>query len=509
VTATWGTSGRITAVGLGPAGLDLVTPAALAVVRDALAAGRPVFFRTGRHPSASELIASDAGAGVATFDDRYELAPTFEEVYESIVATLLAEAPGGVVYAVPGSPLVAEITVDLLRSRAADAAVELEVVPGLSFCDLAWARLGVDPIAAGVRLVDGGAFSGQAAGDHGPLLVAQCWSNAVLSDVKLSITEPAASQRAIILHHLGLADEQVIEVAWEDLDRTLEADHLTSVFIEELAAPVAADLVRLAETVARLRRECPWDREQTHQSLARHLLEETYEAIEAIEGLGADAAEASAEQVAHLEEELGDLLCQVVFHSTLAREEGWFELSDVAQVITEKLVTRHPHVFGDTVAATAADVMTNWERIKRHEKGRASLLDGVPAAMPALARAGTIERKLASAGLGWDNTGGGPDDGAGTGDGPDGAATGRELTEAGAEATGGDVTEAGDALLVLARAVAHSGVDPEAALRVALDRLDARVREMERAAAAQGTDLTGLPPATRAAWFAGGVSVHE
>jgi len=488
VTTTARAAGRVTVVGLGPAGLDLVTPAALAVLREARQAGRPVYFRTARHPAASKLIASELDGEAVSFDDRYEAHPTFEEVYESIVATLLSEGRRQAVYAVPGSPLVAEVTVDLLRARAPAAAVELELVPGMSFCDLAWARLRVDPIAAGVRLVDGTAFAAQAAGDHGPLLVAQCWSPTVLSDIKLAIAEPAEDQRAVILHHLGLSDEQVVEIAWEDLDRTLAADHLTSLFIAELSAPVAGDLVRLADTVARLRRECPWDREQTHASLARHLLEETYEAIEAIEALGDDPSEASPDQVTHLAEELGDLLCQVVFHATLAREEGWFELSDVAQVITEKLVTRHPHVFGDTVAATSADVMRNWEQIKRDEKGRTSLLDGVPVAMPALARTGTIERKLASAGLGWDQTG---------------------TAAAVAAADTGDSAAAGDSLLALARAVAHAGVDPESALRQALDRLDERVREIERAAAARGTDLAGLPASTRAGWFAGGVPVHE
>ncbi len=498
------TPGRITVVGLGPAGLDLVTPVALAALTDAAAAGRPVYFRTASHPAAAELLATDLGRRASAFDERYDAASTFAEVYDSIVATLLAEAPRDVVYAVPGSPLVAETTVDLLRQRVAGTGIELTLAPGLSFCDLAWTRLGVDPFAAGVRLVDGAAFATQAAGDRGPLLVGQCWSKAVMSDIKLSIAEPAPAQRAVILHHLGLADEQVVDVAWEDLDRTLVADHLTSLFVETLSAPVAGELVRLTEIVSRLRRECPWDREQTHQSLARHLLEETYEALEAIESLGPDPSEA---QVSHLAEELGDLLCQVVLHSTLAREEGWFELSDVAEVITEKLITRHPHVFAGTVATTAADVMTNWEQNKRDEKGRTSLLDGVPAAMPALARTGTIERKLASAGLGWDSAALGWDSAAPSPATPPATAPEPETAPV-SQPEPADVS-AGDALLALARAVASSGLDPEAALRHALERLDARVREIERAAAAQGTDLAGLPPELREEWFAGGVPVHE
>jgi tetrapyrrole methylase family protein/MazG family protein len=470
----------ITVVGLGPGGLDLVTAGARAAIGDAVDAGTAVFFRTRHHPAVDGLLAEGAaGAHAETFDDRYEREATFGAVYDSITATLLdvARVAGAVLYGVPGSPLVAERTVELLRSRAAEAGVGLELVPGLSFCDLAWARLGLDPIAAGVRLVDGARFAEQAAGDHGPLLVAQCWSNAVLSDVKLSIEEPAAGQRAIVLHHLGLPDEQLLDVAWEELDRTVEADHLTSLFVEHLSASVAGELVRLTETVARLRLECPWDVEQTHQSLVRHFLEETYEAIEAIEGLGDSPSDAEPDRVAHAEEELGDVLCQIVFHAVLAREEGLFDLADVARTITEKLITRHPHVFADVVAETAADVVTNWERLKRDEKGREYILDGIPAAMPSLARAATIERKLAAAGVGW----------------PAGVAT---------EAGDGDEAGAGDpgaALLALARSIAAAGDDPEGALRRSLDRLIDQVGAAERAATASGRTLAELTPPERVA----------
>jgi tetrapyrrole methylase family protein/MazG family protein len=479
----------ITIVGLGPAGTDAMTASALATVQAAVDAGAPVFFRTRQHPAAAELLESGgAGPDALTFDDRYTSEDTFEAVYGSIAGALL-EAAGQserIVYAVPGSPLVAERTVELLRAASLGGDVVLEFVPGMSFCDLAWARLGIDPLAAGVRLVDATAFALTAAGDSGPLLIAQCWSKAVLSEVKLAVEEPSPDQRAVILHHLGLRDEVVVEVAWEDLDRTVGADHLTSVFVEHLAAPVAAELVRLSEVVARLRRECPWDQEQTHQSLVRHLLEETYEAIEAIEALGEDPSQATPEQVAHVEEELGDVLCQVVFHATLAREEGLFELSDIARTITDKLVRRHPHVFADVVAETASDVVTNWERLKREEKGRKRLLDGIPAAMPALARAATIERKLASAGLGWHIADPAP-----------GPATAADPAPGPADPA--PAATPGERILAIARAAAAAGEDPEAALRRALDRLVEKVGELEAAAAERGVDVSELPAADRAA----------
>ena len=176
-----------------------------------------------------------------------------------------------------------------------------------------------------------------------------------------------------VLKHLGLPDEEVTVVPWDELDRVVVPDHLTSIWVPRLGEPFAAEFVRLEELARPLRARCPWDRVQTHQSLTRYLLEESYEALEAIEELGPDGS-----GYEHLEEELGDVLFQVVFHSVLASEEGQFALADVARNVHDKLVLRHPHVFGDVEANTAEDVNRNWEQIKRKEKGRASIMDDVP-----------------------------------------------------------------------------------------------------------------------------------
>ena len=423
-------------------------------------------------------------------DDEYERGEGFDDVYRSIVTTLLDAATSGttsgttsgitVCYAVPGSPSVAERTVELLREAAPARGVEVRVEPAVSYLDLAFERLGVDALAAGVLLVDAATFTASAAGHHGPVLVAQAWSRQLLSDMKLALDEPPEGQTAVILHHLGLADERVETVAWADLDRAVEPDHLTSVFVPSLEVPPAAALMTLAETVAVLRRACPWDREQTHASLVRHLLEETYEAMEALEALGPDPASAPPEAAAHAEEELGDLLCQVLFHATIGAEEGLFNLGDIARSINDKLVTRHPHVFGDTVAETADDVVRNWERAKDKSKLRTHLLEGIPAAMPGLARAEKVERKLASIGLGWERSGE-----------PLGELTARlQAVAAGAEsADDRTVALLGDLLLVLARLSADRRIDPETALRHAIDRLTLRVEVLEAEAAAAGCEL--------------------
>ncbi len=466
---------RIVCVGIGPAGGDLVTDGA----RRAIAAGSRVFLRTARHPSAS-VVSEIARVPVETFDALYEKAGTFEEVYASVVETLVRASsassassasassassapPEGVVYAVPGSPLVAERTVELLRS---DDRVEVVVVPGMSFMDLVWDRVGVDPVASSVRIVDAQDFAVQAAGERGPLLLAQVHDRRVLSDVKLAVEEPPSGpEAAVILHHLGLADEVVSSVEWSEIDRfeDFDPDHLTSLWIPHLGSPLAGEIVRLEELVRTLRERCPWDRRQTHGSLARHLLEEAYETLDAIEDVAASVPDVPEHLIVHLEEELGDLAFQVVFHSVLASEEGWFTLADVARRVHDKLVGRHPHVFGDAVANTPEDVARRWEVQKRDELGRTSVTDGIPGALPALALAAKLQRKAESVGItardsdrtrrsivGYlDLVAGAP-----------GGQSGETL-----EADRATFEAVGEALLALADLARRAGVDPESALR--------------------------------------------
>jgi tetrapyrrole methylase family protein/MazG family protein len=429
----------VVVVGLGPAGPDLLTTAAV----DAIASVPNRYVRTMRHPAAPAI------AGAVSFDSVYESAASLDDVYAGIVDALAEAAAehGTVLYAVPGSPLVAERTVELLRS---DDRVEVRLVPALSFLDLAWAALGVDPVAAGVRLVDGRRFAVEAAGERGPLLIAQCDTRQVLSDIKLTVDEDLG--QVTVLQRLGLPDESVTTVAWSDLDKEVEPDHLTSVYLPAGAPPVAREVARFAELVRTLRERCPWDREQTHRTLTRHLLEETYEVLEAIEALD----EANGEGFEHLEEELGDLLFQVVFHATLGAEEGRFTLADVARGIHDKLVHRHPHVFAGVQADTPAEVVTNWEQIKRDEKGRTSIMDGIDEALPSLLYAHKVQRKAASVGL---------------------------EPEAGDDGLGAE-------LFALVDRCRRAQVDPEAALRATAARFRDRFRVAEAEAGAQGIPIT-------------------
>jgi tetrapyrrole methylase family protein/MazG family protein len=416
----------VVVAGLGPAGPDLLTAGTLA----ALDTIPHRYLRTRRHPAAAAV--PDA----VDFDHLYESEPSFEAVYAAIVEAVVAGAVdhGEVLYAVPGSPVVAERAVELL---VADPRCEVAVLAALSFLDLAWARLAVDPVALGARLVDGRRFETQAAGERGPLLVGQCDQAHVLSDIKLAVED---GPEVIVLQRLGLPDESVRPVAWDALDRDVVPDHLTSLWIPALAEPVAGEVARFHELVRTLRAECPWDREQTHASLTRHLLEETYEVLEALDHVD----EVAGTGFDDLEEELGDLLFQVVFHSVLAAEEGQFTLADVARGIHEKLYARHPHVFDPQPAGNdTAHLAAEWERRKVEEKGRDSVMDGIPAALPALAYAAKVQRKAASQGVDW-----------------------RTLVDE----PPGSVAER---LLELVDEARGTDTDPESALRVAAGRLRA------------------------------------
>jgi tetrapyrrole methylase family protein/MazG family protein len=473
--------GRVVAVGLGPAGADHLLP----VARAALETSTHRFARTLRHPAVDDLVA--AGLTFESFDGVYDAASDLEVAYADIAARLVAAAGehGEVVYAVPGSPAVAERAVALLR---ADPSVDVVLVPGVSFADLAWVRLGVDPMDGDARVVDGRAIDD--AELAGGLLVAQCDNAFVLSDVKLALLEHLGPDTPItVLQRLGLPDEAVTVVALEDLDRgTVVPDHLTSVFVDAGAVGAAREMVRLLQLAKRLRDPggCPWDAEQTHHSLTRYLLEEAYEVVEAVENLPEVG-------YAALADELGDLLYQVVFHAVLAQEAGEFTMADVARGIHDKLVRRHPHVFGDVVADETSAVMRNWEQIKKEEKGTTSIVSGITPGLPSLLYTHKLFRKAASVGL---------DPGT-----LDEALDRIDAALAGLRAGDGELEAQLAQVLAASVIVARAGgIDAESALRGWAADYRRRFEAMELLAIERDVDLAALDPAGVAALWLEAVS---
>lgn len=477
---------RVVVVGLGPGGHDQVTAETLAAIERI----PHRLLRTGRHPSAD--LVPDA----ATCDDLYEAADRFADVYAAITERVVAAAEehGEVLYAVPGSPLVLERSVRALR---ADERVRCELLPAMSFLDVAWARLGIDPVETGVRLVDGHEFATAAAGASGALLVAHTHANWVLSDIKLSIDDPTGGLDAtpvVLLQGLGTPGERIVATTWADMDRTIEADHLTSLYVPALGPTVAEGYVRFHQLARTLREQCPWDVEQTHRSLIPYLVEETYEVVDALERLDPDDPGTDDDLV----EELGDLLYQIEFHATIAEQEGRFTIADVTRGVHDKLVRRHPHVFGDAEGNRVevdgtGEVLANWDAIKRQEKAgtakqRTSIFDGIPGALPALALAHKVQKKAAKVGFDWPDVSGAV------------AKVPEETAEVLAAAAAGDTAatadEVGDLLFAVVNVARHLDVDPETALRDATRKFRRRFEQVEALATQRGIDLHATDLAT-------------
>jgi tetrapyrrole methylase family protein/MazG family protein len=457
----------IVVVGLGPGNDALVTSGTLEVISNIDAR----YLRTSQHPSA-HLV-----PGATSFDHLYDNADSFDEVYVSIAQALIdaAHEHGTVLYAVPGSPLILERTVAHLRQQSQ---VDIDIHPAVSFLDDTWRALNIDPVEHGVRLIDGHEFARAAAGYTGPMLVAHTHANWVLSNIKLSIDDPDPHTPVILVHHVGLNDEKIVHTTWSQMDKELDADHLTSLYIPLLNTPVAQEMVKFHELARTLREQCPWDKEQTHHSLVRYLLEETYEVVDAISHLDPNDASSDIDLI----EELGDLLYQVEFHAAIAEEQGRFTMADVARTVHDKLVARHPHIFSNVEVSSSADVERNWEAIKSAEKPeRTGIFDGVVGASPSLLLATKVQQRAARVGFDWPDINGPLEK------------IGEEATEVAQAAVTGDpeatMVEVGDLLFAVVNVARHLDVDPESALRAAVAKFRRRVESVESLATQQGKKM--------------------
>lgn len=445
----------ITVVGLGPGSLDRVPRPVREILEDP---DRIVVLRTIRHPAAEQLAARRA---VVTCDDLYEEADTFDQVYQAIARRVVdSAAEGAVVYAVPGSPLIGEFAVAEIRELAPGT----EVLPAESFLDAVLAETGYDPLDRGLQLLNGHELPDPLVLDK-PTVIAHLDREEVLAEVLVAVAKVIPEDAEVtLLSDLGTDEARVVTSLVEGVPVEL-AGLRTSLFVD--AEP--GGLIGAVRVMRRLREECPWDREQTHHTLVKNLVEETHELIEAISRLpeqGEDWVAYSA-----VEDELGDVLLQVLFHEAIARQAGGFDIDGAAEVLRQKLVRRHPHVFGDLEVGTPEEVKRNWDRIKAEESGDrpGSILDGVPAGIPALHRAAKIQNRAAKVGFDWAEA---------TQVIPKVA---EELAEV-EKAIGGDGEigpELGDLLFSVVNLARHLQVDPELALRGAVSRFEDRFRRME------------------------------
>ena len=458
-------------VGLGPGSDDAITNQTLREIENS----KHRFIRTTRHPSA-HLVKN-----ATSFDDEYEKHDKFEDVYQAIADKLIAAATQHqeILYVVPGSPLVLEHTVQLLLQNKS---VTTTILPAMSFLDVVWSTLQIDPVDAGVRMIDGHRFAELAAGQTGPLLVAQCHANWVMSNIKLAHESASGDEPVVILHHLGLDDQKIAYTTWQNLDREIEPDHLTSIYIPKLAEPIAGEMAKLHNLARTLREQCPWDEKQTHNSLVRYLIEETYEVVDAISALDPDDQSTDEKFI----EELGDLLYQVEFHTTIAEQQGRFSIADVARSIHDKLVRRHPHVFGDVHAENAESVVTNWDAIKQQERGEVtdkSVFDGVAKSSPSLMYSTKLQKRAAEFGFDWPDSKGASDKIA------EELGELRKAVESKQDANE-IALELGDVLFSVVNLSRHLGVDAETALRSAADKFRSRFQRVVALAEQRNLDLT-------------------
>ena len=384
----------ITLLGLGPGDPQQLTREAW----DVLSAADEVYLRTRQHPTVSGIPSS---VKIHSFDELYENGDSFDEVYTAITQKVLelGRRAQGVIYAVPGHPFVAEATCPEITRLAQAEGLALRIVEGLSFLEPTFSALGLDPFPR-LTLFDALTL-GQA---HVPafapdtsVLVAQIYSRLVASEVKSTLTAVYPDKHPVKLIHNAGTKEQIVEnLALFEIDRSEHIGLQSVLFVPSLGE--GTSLEAFQEVVAHLRAPngCPWDREQTHDSLRKHMLEESYEAIAAI-----DSGDFSA-----MREEFGDLLLQVMLNSQIASEEGEFTFNDVVKGVYDKIIRRHPHVFGEVKVNGVDGVLANWEKLKEGERkgeGKADkgILDGLPLALPALSQAQEYQDRAARVGFDW------------------------------------------------------------------------------------------------------------
>ncbi|MCT8136377.1 nucleoside triphosphate pyrophosphohydrolase [Anaerobacillus sp. CMMVII] len=387
--------GKIVILGLGAGDLEQMP---LGVYNKLMKSER-VFLRTKEHPVVAEL--EEQGFTYDSFDYVYEENEQFSDVYQSITSELLEKGKEmDLVYAVPGHPFVAESTVQLLLQQAKDHHVAIEILGGQSFLDNLFQAVKIDPIE-GCQIVDGTALKRVELQVRHHLIICQVYDAFIASEVKLTLMDLLPDDYEVtIVTAAGSSQEQLTTVPLYELDRVTTLNNLTAVYVPPVKVEhiLYRDFGKLREVIAELRgpNGCPWDIKQTHQSLKKYLLEEAYEVLDAIDEEDDD----------HLAEELGDVLLQVMLHAQIGEDEGMFTVDDVIAAVTEKMIRRHPHVFEAGNLNNEAEVIQQWDEIKRQEKQvsgevEESRLAGVPKSMPALYRAAKLQKKAAKVGFDW------------------------------------------------------------------------------------------------------------
>lgn len=381
-------------MGLGPGAYEALTIGALKELKN----NKNIYFRTEKHPTVDFL--KEEGVEFKTYDHAYEMYDSFDDVYKYIAEDLITKInkDEDLIYAVPGHPLVAERSVLNLINLCKENNVEYEILPAVSFVDAMMEALQVDPIE-GLKIVDAFDMKNQILDKRVGTIITQVYNNFIASEVKLRLLEGYDENTEIIfVRAAGIEGlESIRKIPLFELDWQEDIDYLTSIYIPKDLDNKKdfQDLLNIIE-ILRSPEGCPWDGEQTHESLKSALLEECYEVLDAIDTEDDDA----------LIEELGDVLLQIVFHASIAKEDGYFDIMDIVGAISNKMINRHPHVFSNGEAENSEEVVANWDEIKKEEKGIKTLteeMESIAKALPATTRAYKVQKKAKKVGFDWDD----------------------------------------------------------------------------------------------------------
>lgn len=446
---------RIDVIGLGAGDLEQLP---LGVYRKLKHHQGKVYVRTLDHPVIEAL--QTEGVDFHSFDHLYEKTDQFKAVYENITETLLQAAKEQpVLYAVPGHPMLAEKTVQLLLEQQQ---VNVDVLGGQSYLDDIFTSLQIDPIE-GFQFMDGTDFRREELTYRNHLIFCQVYDAYIASEVKLTLLEDLpADFEVVLLDAVGTKGEKKVPVPLEELDRVMEMSNLTSVYVPPAPEEMLGhDFTTLRGVIRTLRGEngCPWDRKQTHESLRPYAIEEVYELIDAI----------NREDDHAIVEELGDVLLQVLLHSQIGEDKGFFTIDEVIKATHDKMIHRHPHVFGEE------GPHKTWDELKQEEKGTDTterLLDSVIQEGPSLFVAHQLQKKAAKIGFDWDDV----------------QAVWEKFAEEKAEFAEAVQledpeqmeNEFGDILFVLANIARHHQIEPEIALAKTNHKFTSRIHKMEK-----------------------------
>ena len=381
-------------LGLGTGSLDSLTVKAYKALKNS----NNIYIRTGEYPTVKEL--EKEGVKFETYDEKYNTSDLFRTLYDFIAEDIIKKESefGDVVYAVPGHPLVAEKSVTNLIEKCKERNIEYEIFPATSFIDLAMEKLEIDA-SEGFKIIDAFDIKDKILNKRDDIFITQVYNNLIASEVKLKLLEVFDDETMINYIKLDMETGEFInrEIPLFELDWQEDLDHTTYVYVKK-DKNNKYDFYDLIEIIDKLRGKdgCPWDKVQTHDSIKRDLLEECYEVIDAIE----------KEDMIGLEEELGDLLLHVIFHSSIGKEEGEFTINDVLTGICEKMIYRHPHVFKDLNNKTVEQVLESWDDTKKKEKGFETITDemnAVAKALPSTIKAAKIQKKASKVGFDFEN----------------------------------------------------------------------------------------------------------